>query len=367
MAVEMIPTTEKENSIQEFTVHFWSDRVIVDGKDLPIGQISTDVLNLPDEQLLSLRHKANETLGRIHAQLYNPKIKKDLTLITAMQDKLNEYLDMVLALPLFNYLDVDTRLTRNTLTAIFEEMPDDFLRITQPGTLEFDAFYGFLRKLSAIPDELITFRVYITTMLDFFFERLKKRNDEHYAFGVYDFLSNSEVQRDISASLPPSPVYLFQQSRSVRIEYATMPNPDDAKKYIIAERMVFDSIASFLHTDFFRGLLNGNAPRRCHNCKRFFLLSNGYDTCYCNNVAPGETEKTCRKVGAHIKEARKEGKTPARLEYDKVYNRLKTRRARGKLSADEWNAAVLLALEYKDKAEVGKISDFELKEIYDKM
>jgi hypothetical protein len=96
-------------------------------------------------------------------------------------------------------------------------------------------------------------------------------------------------------------------------------------------------------------------------------LNRGYDTFYCNSIAPGETEKTCRKVGAHKKEARKEGKTPARLEYDKVYNKLKTRRARGKLSIDEWNAAVAMALEYKDKAEVGKITDLELKQLYDKM
>ncbi len=77
--------------------------------------------------------------------------------------------------------------------------------------------------------------------------------------------------------------------------------------------------------------------------------------------------KTCRKVGAHKKEARKEGKTPARLEYDKVYNKFKTRHARGKLSDDEWNTAVALALEYKDKAEAGKITDLELKQLYDKM
>lgn len=77
--------------------------------------------------------------------------------------------------------------------------------------------------------------------------------------------------------------------------------------------------------------------------------------------------RTCRDVGAHKKEARREGKTPACVEYDKVYNRLKTRRARGKLSTDEWNAAVALALEYKDRAEAGEITDFELKKMYDKM
>ena len=367
MAIETRSTREKENSIQEFTVHFWKDRVIVDGKNLPMGQISTDVLNLSEEQILALRFRANETYGLLHTQLYNPEIKKDLALVTALQDKLNEYLDMILALPLFKHLDVDIKMTHNTLAVIFEETPDDFQRILQQGTLEFETFYGLLRKIFTLPDELISFRVYVTAMLDFYFERLKKRNEEYYAVGVYDFFSNREVQRDIAAVLPPAPVYQFRQSRQALIEYTTMPNPDDVKKYIIAERMVFTSIAAFLHADFFKGLMNSNAPRRCHNCKRFFLLSNGYDTCYCNNIAPGEIEKTCRKIGAHKKQASKEGKTPVRQEYDKVYNRLKTRHARGKLSDAEWNAAVALALEYKDKAEAGQISDLELKEVYDKM
>lgn len=367
MALETRLISEKENSIHEFTVHFWKDRVIFDRENLPMGQISTDVLNLSEEQILALRYKANETYGLFRTLLYNPEIKKDLTLITALQDKLNEYLDMILALPLFKHLDVDVRMTRNTLTVIFEETPDDFQRILQQGTLEFETFYGFLRKIFTIPDELISFRVYVAAMLDFYFERLRKRNEEYYAVGVYDFFSNREIQRDISSSFPPAPVYQFRQSRQALIEYTTMPNPDDVKKYIIAERMVFTSIATFLHADFFKGLMNGNAPRRCHNCKRFFLLNSGYDTCYCNSIAPGETEKTCRKVGAHKKQASKEGKTPARQEYDKVYNRFKTRHARGKLSDDEWNAAVALALEYKDKAERGEISDVELKAIYDTM
>lgn len=367
MGLETRPISEKENSIQEFTVHFWQDRVILDGVNLPLGQISSDILNLPEEQILALRYKANETYGFLRTQLYNPEIKKDLVLVTAMQDKLNEYLDMLLALPPFKYLDVDMGMTHNTLPVIFEETPDDFKSILQQGTLEFETFYGFLRKIFTIPDELISFRVYVKTMLDFFFERLKKRNDEYFAIGVYDFFSNREVQRDISASFPPAPVYQFRQSRQALIEYTTMPNPDDEKKYIIAERMVFTSIGSFLHADFFKGLMNGNAPRRCHNCKKFFLLSSGYDTCYCNNIAPGETDKTCRKVGAHKKQASKEGKTPARLEYDRVYNKFKTRHARGKLTTDEWNAAVAMALEYKDKAEAGKITDLELKAIYDKM
>lgn len=159
----------------------------------------------------------------------------------------------------------------------------------------------------------------------------------------------------------------LEQGFDLKVKFVPLLNPAGKGKPILAEETEFSYLSFFLYTDFYRGLIAGNIPRRCHNCVRYFLLNRGYDTCYCNSIAPGETEKTCRKAGAHKREARKEGKTPTRLEYDKVYNKLKTRRARGKLSLNEWNAAVALALEYKDRAERGEISDTELKAIYDKM
>ena len=158
----------------------------------------------------------------------------------------------------------------------------------------------------------------------------------------------------------------YFQSRPVNFEYVTMPDPDDKEKYVIVERLEFHTAAAFLHTDFYRGLIQGNAPRKCHNCERYFLLTEGYNTCYCNSIAPGETEKTCRKIGAHRKQSSSEGKTPTQIEYKAVYDRLKMRRYRGKISTDEWNDAVVEALEYKDKAERGEISDAELKEIFKK-
>ena len=105
----------------------------------------------------------------------------------------------------------------------------------------------------------------------------------------------------------------------------------------------------------------GNAPRRCHNCGRYFLLTAGYNTCYCNNVAPGETEHTCRKVGAHRKANHPTGLSPAGVEYRKVYNRLKARKQRGKISRDEWNAAMSQVQEVLDLAEQGKLSNEEMR------
>lgn len=117
-----------------------------------------------------------------------------------------------------------------------------------------------------------------------------------------------------------------------------------------------------LRAEVYRGLAVGNAPRRCHNCGRYFLLTSGYNTCYCNNIAPGETKRTCRKVGAHRKEAQgKANRSPARIEYDRAYNRLKQKKNRKKISVDAWNTAVAEATKVLEQAERGELSDDEMK------
>ena len=84
---------------------------------------------------------------------------------------------------------------------------------------------------------------------------------------------------------------------------------------------------------------------------------------YCNNIAPGETERTCRKVGAHRKEAQgKANCTPAQKEYSRTYNRLKVRKQRGKISKDEWNVAVAKAQELVARSERGELTDEVLKQ-----
>ncbi len=129
----------------------------------------------------------------------------------------------------------------------------------------------------------------------------------------------------------------------------------------IEEKATFSNLADFLRTEFYRGLAAGNGPRRCHNCGRYFLLTAGYNTCYCNNIAPGETKRTCRKVGVHRKEAQGIANlTPAQADYRRVYGRLKARKRRGKISTDEWNAAVAQAQELVAQSERGELTDEEL-------
>lgn len=361
------PVAEKENTIQEFTVQFLSDCVDIDGTALPLGQISSDVLNVPEETLLLLRKKLTGLFESVEKELLNPDTEKDLALVTAVQDKLNEAVDIIITLPLYANLDLDREKIRNMLLIAYNDFPDEFSKMVLTGTGENYILIEFFRKLNTIVDEMIAFQSYVIVMLDLYFERLNKRNDEYYAIAVYHFFSNAELVNSISKRLPPYPTFMFWQSREAMIEYTTMPNPNNPKQYVIAERMVFQTIGAFLHVDFFRGLMSGNAPRRCHNCDQFFLLTEGYNLCYCNRIAPGETKRTCRKIGAHRKASSQEGKSPYQVEYNKVYNRLKTRKSRGKITVDEWNRAVSKAQDLKEQAERGEISEFELKRLFEAM
>lgn len=52
------------------------------------------------------------------------------------------------------------------------------------------------------------------------------------------------------------------------------------------------------------------------------------------------------------------------MEYRKVYNRLKARRQRGKISKEEWNVLVSQVQEVLDMAEQGELSDKEMRKTF---
>ena len=354
-------TEEKQNRVEEFTVLFWNDFIQIDDTVLPVGQCTTDLLNVRPERLAELRRTFVDFAEMFSRQIANPDIKSDLALVTAVQDKMNKVWDAAFVLPPFCYMNLNKKRAKKLLITSYTEMPAQFERIAVRMSSEQLLISELILKLQRLYPDAVSFITYIAVLLDFFYERLKKRDAESYAVGMYSLLSDTALMNRIAATLPPHQDMAFKQTSAASIEFAPMQNPKDKTKYVLAERLVFESLGDFLRTDFFRGIMQGNAPRRCHNCGKYFLLTSGYDICYCTNIAPEETERTCRMVGAHKKELRREGKTPAQKEYYKVYNRLKTRKTRRKISTDEWNQLVALAQDLRDMADRGEITEFELK------
>lgn len=214
-----------------------------------------------------------------------------------------------------------------------------------------------LIELACFAERLRGLQRFFLLMTEQFFEPLKHRSSAAYAEAYSYFYAQTLYAGDLVFGDD------FEQGIPMEVNFVPMMHPTEEGMIFIAEKATFRSLTDFLQAELYRGLAQGNAPRRCHNCGRYFLLTAGYNTCYCNNIAPGETKRTCRKVGAHRKEIKAlADKTPEQKEFRRTYNRLKQRKNRGKISVDDWNTAVARAQEILEEAERGELSDTELRD-----
>lgn len=99
------------------------------------------------------------------------------------------------------------------------------------------------------------------------------------------FLSGVSLGEDVAVDAPP-----------VNVQYAMLKSGGAPPE--IVEKMYFDRLADFVYVEFMKGLQRGFVPKRCPNCGRWFLQQPGMTYSYCDSLAPGETSKTCRDVGA---------------------------------------------------------------------
>ncbi|MFI3114858.1 MAG: DUF6076 domain-containing protein, partial [Clostridia bacterium] len=205
-------------------------------------------------------------------------------------------------------------------------------------------------------------------MIDEYFENLSSRKPTSYAEAYYKYQRDIKNGYDIAYQEGESTKDLdeFNLNFPMSTTFQAKINPQTNTPYL-AEVISFRTLESFLYIDLLKGISVGNIPRLCQNCKKYFLAIGGYDTIYCTRIAPNETEKTCRTVGAHKKERIKNGSTFIQQEYMKVYNRLKSRKQRGSISVDEWNNLVVKIQDLKEQIQKGEISDVvyleKLKEI----
>ena len=334
----------------QFTVFFYGDHVYIGGKEFPIGQSVVDVLNMGESVLDEIDRRVREFIPAAQTLLAE---KTDGAAALA-QERLNAVWDVIFTLPVYRDLPMDEENSYH----LFERLMADEEKWTQmqdSASEGFVMFQGMLASLACLAGSLRGFRLQIDLMARQYFEPLKRRNANAYA-GAYSFFYAHMLAAGAQLFHES-----FQQSFPVEVSFVPMMHPTEKDKAFIAEKAIFSSLADFLRTEFYRGLAIGNAPRPCHNCGRYFLLTDGYNTCYCNNIAPGETKHTCRKVGAHRKEAQgRANRSPAKVEYDRTYNRLKTRKQREKISVDEWNTAVAKAQELVAQSERGELTDEEL-------
>lgn len=345
------------NVFDQFKVLFSGSEVFLEHSAFPLGQLTTDILNLDGEILEAIDRRVNDLMPAVQT-LFEEKTD---SAARSAQERLNAVWDLIFELPVYRDLSLDVEASRTLFPSLLANQVKwvEVLDVNSEGRQMFAALFSALNCFS---DGLRNFRGQLGGMLELYFEPLPRRSSETYAEAYASYFREMSVAGRLFF-----PEQEFHQSVPVELCYVPAVHPTKAGSVILAEKVEFSRLVHFLYADFYRGLMAGNVPRRCHNCGRYFLLTAGYNTCYCNHVAPGETERTCRKVGAHRKANHPTGLSPAGVEYRRTYNRLRARKQRGKISREEWNAAVAKAQELVTQSERGELSDEELKGLLEEL
>ena len=344
------------HTYDQFTTFFYDGRVYLSDTSYPIGQCCVDIVNMDEEVLSEIDRCVEEFIPAARKLL----MEKTNSAVAFAQEKLNAVWDIIFTMPVYRDLNMNLELSYHSLERLYEQK-DKWAQVQDVHSEGHEIYERMIDDLVHFANRVRALRLQLRIMTEKYFESLKRRNSATYGTAYSTFYA--DMLRTGALLFGED----FDQKFSVEIDFVPMMRKENEREFFVAEKTTFNYLHDFLRTEFYRGLAIGNAPRRFHNCGKHFLLTAGYNTCYCGNIAPGETERTCRKVGAHRKEAQgKANRSPARVEYDRTYNRLKQRKVRGKISADEWNAAVAQAMQVLEQAERGELTDDEMRERFRK-
>ena len=105
-------------------------------------------------------------------------------------------------------------------------------------------------------------------------------------------------------------------------------------------------------------------PKRCANCGRWFLQRPGATFAYCDGVAPGETERSCREIGAISNFREKVKNSEIWQLHQRAYKKYFARTRKGTMSRAEFEIWSREAEQLRDRAlaEYDRERDMEQKE-----
>lgn len=260
---------KKQEDHASFSVYFMGKNIKIGETVLPAGQISVDILSLSDDYLKELHDAALELKLACYFMYTIPNIEvcfKDLA--DGIMPILKKTLRVLDKLSVYKYLNFNTK-------EIITRLEKSYGVFTRREVIH--EIGDFISSVYACHDEIHVFKLYLTYLIDNYLEKTKKKNPQYYARAVHDFFNNELLQAEIEAYRPPNDELgnTFIVEQPAYIEYVSMPNFDNTDEYIIAERKVFRSLGGFLNADFYHALSVGHTPRLCHNCERYFLLTEG--------------------------------------------------------------------------------------------
>lgn len=129
---------------------------------------------------------------------------------------------------------------------------------------------------------------------------------------------------------------LFRDPPAIQVSYEVRPAIKDGEPTLY-ETFVFHTLADLIYVELFKAMMYGSCPWRCKNCGRWFLRERNTLFEYCGHVAPGETSKTCRDVGATASFSAKVKNNPVWQIHQRAYKKYYARVLKKNMSKADFN------------------------------
>ena len=185
--------------------------------------------------------------------------------------------------------------------------------------------------------------------------------EQVYWGGVDAFVSGVSLGEDSEVDAP-----------QINVQYAirsTDDGEDGGIRVEVIEKMYIDRLRDFVYVELMKGIQKGFVPRRCLNCGKWFLQTPGVSYSYCNNIAPGETKKTCRDVGALSSFREKVQENEIWQIHQRAYKKYYARVLKKKMTKPEFEEWAKTAEQIRDAAlpRYGRASEAERSRIVEEV
>ncbi|MBT9624966.1 DUF6076 domain-containing protein [Ruminococcus sp.] len=185
-----------------------------------------------------------------------------------------------------------------------------------------ELYYKTASLYKPMIDDIFNFNKTMYYFVNDFLSHLKKLDPENFAAAYYDFLTNPMAYK--MTANPIMNEYMSYTSADF-LEMNMIPKEitDGCGEYVIAEYYHVERLQSFLKVDFLKGLMAGHHIRRCKHCGRFFLMTKGYKTRYCDKPAPENPRFTCNQMAYRTVRIKEENAdNPKYQSYRRCLNRV---------------------------------------------
>lgn len=337
-----------QDSFFKFCFLSHKDRLYTAKANLKCGELTTAFLNISKDKLsklLDLTVQFNMLADDSMA------IKNEKTM-TEFVNRIIELEELAVKFPPYCYADID----------LYKEKQ-------HAGKMKHKSFYGKLHDTQSEEyAEYLKYKKFFTSMgiglyaiyrcieeiSDDYFLRLKKRCESEYTLAWEAFNEYSTLTTELINTVPYYDRLNISEAMDVRIGASGMRNPDNENEFILVDTCEFHNPYDAIRSDFFKAVQYSCASIRCRNCGRFFHVTDGYISFYCNGKSPQKPSRTCRQVGAKNRHKEKAVDNPILRIYNKARSKYYQHFMRGNISEVEYMKIRRYLEEKRDLAIRGK-------------